>query len=166
MITYPKLEFFHNRLFIKTKDNQDIILNSIKVYGLEKDGRYKNYYLDGSNVNFNIISEEDGGYTIVPHERKAAYSCSYKIAVKDVKTSNDRLYVDLDKLDNDIILYRAVYDKDPYLFMNDHTFYKLSECVSIYENALRSKEGCVKAKYNGYKIYIDQDIEDREVELR
>lgn len=165
MITYPKLEFSHDRFFIKTKDNQDIILNSIKVYGLEKDEKCEKYYFDGSNVNFNIISEEDE-YTIIPHERKAAYSCSYKIAVKDVKTSNDRLYVDLDKLDNDIILYKVVYDKDPYLFMNDHTFYKLSEGVSIYKNELRSKEDCVKATYKGYKIYVDQDIEDREVELR
>lgn len=165
MITYPKLEFFHNKLFIKTKDNQDIILNSIKVYGLEKDGRYENYYLDGSNVDFNIISEEDG-YTIVPHARKAAYSCSYKIAVKDVKTSNDRLYVDLCKLDNNIILYKEIYDKDPYLFMNDHTFYKLSEGYSIYKNTLRPGECCIKATYKGYKVYIDQDIEDREVELR
>ena len=75
--------------------------------------------------------------------------------------------VNMEKLNNEILMYKVEYKTDPYLFMSKGTFYALSEDFSNSTGEkLSDWSNGYFAKYNGYKIFRNDDLKYGEIELR
>lgn len=81
--------------------------------------------------------------------------------------------IDIDKLKENISLYRyETGEMSPYIFMNNETikamndeYFKLIDPIA--ECYLRSKcANGLLAKYEGYKIFLDNELKFGEVEIR
>lgn len=80
--------------------------------------------------------------------------------------------LDESRLTKEIVRYVNENEDDPYIFMNKETISDLEYCASqlgsyekfdSYENKMKSG---VIAMYRGFKIYENNDLKYREVELR
>lgn len=75
--------------------------------------------------------------------------------------------VNMEKLNNEILMYKVEYKTDPYLFMSKGTFYALSEDFSNSTGETLSDWSTgYFAKYNGYKIFRNDSLKYGEIELR
>ena len=73
--------------------------------------------------------------------------------------------LNLKKLDNEICGLTDTQNKDPYIFMSKDTINLLKECASSMNFECQSMSGLVE-KYNGYKVFCNNDLDLGEVELR
>ena len=71
--------------------------------------------------------------------------------------------LDVNKLSNNIAMFHQSKNIAPYIFMSKDTMDELSACLT--EHVL--VDDCViLSRYNGYKVFLDPDLEYGEVELR
>lgn len=73
--------------------------------------------------------------------------------------------LNLEKLDNEISGFIACQNKAPYIFMNNDTIDLLGDCVSSMDLEYKPKSG-LTGKYNGCKLFSNNDLDFGEVELR
>ena len=75
--------------------------------------------------------------------------------------------VDLDKLDIKIDEYICETDeKNPYIFMCESTFCGIDP-LNIFKYAVRKqREKDVAIEYKGYKVFIDNELDFGEIEIR
>lgn len=75
--------------------------------------------------------------------------------------------VNMEKLNNEILMYKVKYKMDPYLFMSKGTFYALFEDFSNSTGEKLSNWSTgYFAKYDGYKVFRNDNLKYGEIELR
>ena len=75
--------------------------------------------------------------------------------------------VNMEKLNNEILMYKVEYKTDPYLFMSKGTFHALSEDFSNSTGEMLSDWSTgYFAKYNGCKVFRNDSLKYGEIELR
>lgn len=76
--------------------------------------------------------------------------------------------IDFEKLDYEIGLYQAINEEtNPYLFMNKDTVYAIISSYKIFNTCLyENRSDDCKGYYRGHKVFIDNDLEFGEVEIR
>lgn len=73
--------------------------------------------------------------------------------------------LNLNRLNEEISKFIATQNKEPYIFVNNDTIDLLGDCTPRMELEYRLKSGLM-GKYNGYKLFSNNDLELGEVELR
>ena len=76
--------------------------------------------------------------------------------------------IDFEKLDYEIGLYKATTDEmDPYIFMNKDAVYAIIGAYKMFSSCLYENlsDDC-KGYYRGCKVFVDNDLEFGEVEIR
>lgn len=77
--------------------------------------------------------------------------------------------VDLNKLNMQIDDYKCeTYEENPYIFANEETIKAMVECSNVnwIEDVNKIKAKGIVGKYEGYKIFSDNELSFGEVEIR
>lgn len=83
------------------------------------------------------------------------------------KISVIKLNVDMEKLNNEILMYESEHNIAPYLFMNKDTFdclFKIPVKLSI-RGTVKQSNSCVST-YCDFKTFVSDDLKYGEIELR